>query len=196
MTLFGKKDEAFVLCKRYGYYSLLSKTRGHFDAYLINLAQSTVISPGMRISYVMGQRRGHRYWVHDCVIEDSPLLFGRYDIIFLHSLLELVAYYGTSADVYKELYVFFETLCARNAFALTPLMKKTVICSLFAHLGLFPDQTDYVDYRFFLTLSIDKIDTIDLKLVDESFLERWIVWNITHYPQGQWVKVLPYIVKK
>lgn len=190
------KDEAIVLRKKFNYYSLLNKSKGLFDAYLINVPMGKIISPGMRISYVLGEKHGHAVWVHDCVVEDSPLLFGRHDIVFLHALLELVVCYGTVADSYGEIYRFFEVLCSRFLYEFSPLMKKTIICALFSRLGLYPDQVDFFDYRFFLSLSIDNIDTINLELVDESFLERWILWNIDHYPQGKWIKVLPYIIEK
>ncbi len=190
------KDKAIVLRRRFHCYTLLSKNNGIFDAYLAHISQGMIVSPGMIISYVHDIQRGQRFWVRDYCIEQSPLLFGRDDIVFLHALLELVACYGTIADIHAELFSFFEQLCNRSSYVFSSFVKKIVVCVLFTQLGLFPDQTDLFDYHFFLSFSIDKIDTIDLQLVDESFLERWIAWNITHYPQGRWVKVLPQVLEK
>ena len=189
----SNRDEALVLCKKQGIYALLSKKQGRVDALILKKPAGIVLSPGIKITYVKKGNRGHLIIIEDLVIEDIPFLLARHDIVFLHALLEIIFHHGTLNDDHLFLFSFMEMMYVNSFFWKDKMsIKKRVICYLFVHFSLYPDDPFFSETVAFLSkIPIDKIETIDLQLEQEHVLDVWIMWSIYYYPQGRWMKVLP-----
>ncbi len=133
--------------------------------------------------------------LQDIVLEYMPLAQAQIDIYFLHSLLEVCYYFipegGCEFFIYPiiiQVLRSFEQVDSKNK-------KKMLLCRIFAHLGIYPAQSDsYEALEDFLKMPIDNLIAGNLDLVHDDFFDIWLMWCLENHPQGKKCKALPLLL--
>ena len=177
--------------------SLLEEQQGRVDAILYSsLFAQTRVQKGSIISYRMEQDKYQNLVLQDVEIEHTPLGWGRYDIYFLHYLLEVCYYFVPQGGGCKITFNFFLELFKNFESFTTSLHKKRVMGKLFSQLGIYPNDSAVQGcVELFLETPIDNLVTADLQLANEEILDQWILWCIQTHPQRQWFKAIPELLK-
>lgn len=177
--------------------SVLEITRGRVDAFLYtSLFSKTRVQKGSLITYHAVQDKHQKVLLQNIEIEYVPLEWGRYDIYFLHYMLETCYYFIPEGSGCEATFSFFIFLFNNFALFKAPRDKKIVICKLFSQLGIYPyDPLIQECVEQFLKNPIDNLMQADLQLANEDLLNQWILWCIKTHPQGKWFKAMPMLLK-
>ncbi len=172
--------------------TIFERTQHRLDAitYTKNWAR------GSFVSYLLVYQKG-KVILEDVSLEYMPLIQARFDIYFLHSLLEICYNFIPEGGCEFVLYPLivkvlraFDTISSENH-------KKILLCRLFAHLGIYPTNSElYAPLEEFLKMPIDNLIAGNLELANEVFFDRWLEWCLENYPQGKKCKALPLLLQK
>lgn len=193
----GERDEGIVLRHTGTCLALLTKKRGRIDVLYFPRKGPNKISCGAIIAFDQ-QKAGQRGLpvLESMVIEHVPLVWARHDIYFLHYLLEACYFFIPIGSGGRSIFYLLEELYRNFQGFETIASKKMVLCKLFAHLGVHPEQEQFTQTaQVLLDIPVDNIGTTDLKLSVEDLFDNWIMWCINFHPQGKWFKAVPFLLK-
>ncbi len=191
------RDEGIVLRSSGMKLSLLSRTKGRIDVVLFAQRGPTLISSGTVISYTAGTAQRGFLVIENKEVEHVPFAWAREGIYFLHYLLEVCYFFIPVGSGGTTIFALFEDVY-RNFKILEPVIsQKMVVCKLFAHLGIYPDDESFAPaVQLLLITPIDNMATTDLQLIAEDILDAWLLWCVCSHPHGKWFKAMPSLIKK
>lgn len=151
---------------------------------------------GAFVSYNIVHEKGEAI-LQDVMLEYMPLVQARSDIYFLHSLIEICYNFipegGCEFIIYPTIVKIFKSF----ELVLSENLKKVLLCRLFAHLGIYPINSElYEPLEEFLKMPIDNLIAGNLELANEDFFDRWLLWCLENHPQGKKCKALPLLLQK
>lgn len=193
----GERDEGIVLRHSGSRIALLSKKRGRVDVLLFPRKGPSKLSAGVVISYDQQKalQRGLPI-IQNSALEYIPMVWARYDILFLHCLLEVCYFFIPVGSGGRSIFVLLEEIYRNFQAFETVKSKKIVLCKLLAHLGVHPDQEQFqICAQILLDIPVDNREVTDLQLTVEDLVDNWIVWCVNSHPQGKWFKAVPFLMK-
>lgn len=155
--------------------ALLSPLLGRVDA-IYN--EPILLSSGSHISYTVS-RTNEIIFIKNIDLVDLPLFLATEDLLFLHHVLELVAYLVPIGAIELQL---FEICCfLYKQQTLSTLEKKMFLCVIFIAAG-FPPPDNHKKIRLSRINPIDMIRRESLHLADEQTLNVWLKACINEHP--------------
>jgi hypothetical protein len=193
----GERDEGIVLGHSGNRVALLSKKRGRIDALFFPRKGPSKLSPGAIISYDQQKMtRGGLPLLCNSTMEHIPMVWARYDLLFLHCLLEACSFFIPVGSGGRSIFLLLEEIYRNFQAFETVQSKKIILCKLLAHLGVHPEQEQFQKYaQILLDIPVDNRGVTDLELTIEDLCDSWIVWSVNFHPQGKWFKAIPFLIK-
>lgn len=193
-----------IVLKKYAHknkIALLDKALGRIDGILFARQEFAI---GAQLSYSLDEHLG-TYFIVSCEVIDVPLMLGKYDVYFLHHVLE-VCYYSVQLgsvdqavfDIIIFLYKHFSPLWSMAA-------KKIVIFRLFIAIGYYVDHQLLrkpsiialcampIDKLFGVIIDLD--DVLD-DVNDIKDMRDWLCECLMEHPYGDQFKTVNFLYKE
>ena len=172
--------------------TLFERTEKRIDG----ITYSKKISRGTFISYQTLFAHG-KVIIEDIKTEYTPLDQARFDIYFLHALLEVCYYFIPIGSAEFQIYPFLINIMRSFDDISSVRIQKGLICKILAHLGVYPINSHLaLPLEDFINIPIDNVVMGNLELAHEDFFDRWLTWCLTTHPQGKKCKALTLLLQK
>ncbi len=182
-----------VILKRSGKRLAVVQDNGErTDVYVAIIPSYLVLSEGLIIQYSPRfDYKTSRMWIDFPEIQKIPLAVARYDIIFMHTLIELCYYFIPDGGCASGIVDFFEYMYLSIELKVN-FNKKLLICKLLAFLGIYPHISEFQSLIQYLSVTpIDKIDQLGIELAQADLCDEWMQWCIADHVCGRWLKAMP-----
>ncbi len=180
-----------------GVISLLSPQEGRVEKRWYKPKHGS-LHRGSLISYLKQNHRSYeKPLIQALELEVCATQLAFHDIYLLHYLLEVCYYYiPVGSEARCSFYFLVELFSRFHAFPL-PMQKKSVLCKLFALLGICPDDsTVQLLANRLRQMPIDNLVDGTLELNAEELMNRWLAWCMEMHPKGKFFKAMPLLLEK
>ncbi len=170
--------------------SLLDEQLGRIEGLFLHTTLLQTISAGTLISYEVYQK-GNLHRIEAVSIQAVPLKAAKYDIYFLHHVLELCYYFLPLHHAMPSIFDLINFITQSSEQLNESLQKKLLLLRFFSHLGIHPEQDLCLSDSLHNLLSqpIDSMLKMDV-MIAESKLERWLLSCIETHPQKAQFKTI------
>lgn len=169
--------------------SLLDQQAGKIDC----IPSTENICLGAIILY--SKKENSRGLINDIETIALPMHLAQQDILFLHHLLELCYYFLPLETPLPEIFALIEFLYTVEDKPLTLTQKKLFLIKFFALLGIYPDDKKFRTPQFYRIASepIDIMLYQGLDLMDEQYLNDWLLSCVRHHPDMDTFKTMRFL---
>lgn len=168
--------------------ALLDKRLGRIAAVVIH----DTLSAGTVLRYQLTQKK--QWYVLDAVeIVDMPLAMARYDMLFLHYILEMCYHFTIQDSGPDQLYDLLIFVCNYKQF--TPPQKKRILCVLAVYLDLYPDDATFSSSYLHALAQKPLQEVIDTNIDAniEKNISRWLYQCIRVHVPAQKFKTIHFL---
>ncbi len=149
---------------------------------------------GALLRYWVVQRKGTSF-IHGIENIQVPLLLGKYDILFLHHVLEICYYFVPRGQESENLYMLMNGLYNADHSLMSAVHKKSFLVKLFSVLGIYPRPGARYNSSLLhrISGSIDLAAYRDLDLGSEKELDAWLRGCLLHHPGLEKFKTMHFL---
>ncbi len=168
--------------------ALFDQEWGHIQAIIYRKGILEHIMHGSIITY-SGVQRQSIFVLEGVELIDAPFKWALYDLVFFHSLLEIIYYFAPPHAYISHLFAFMIRIYTTTD--ITEKEKKIVLCQLFALLGVYPEDASITFPTLFLLISSSSNIMLNksLDMVSLNELDNWIKQCIAMHPHAQKINI-------
>jgi len=182
------KKNAGIVLKTYIKNSPCMIVMDDSEGKIVTHIRGSIPRIGSLISY--NAHKTHSWWNIDSVeLLEMPCALAKYDILFLHHLLELCYYCLPIESCARDLVLFFCALYQRDPYY-SRVMQKGIIFKLLIMLGVYPEEM-VLHVKRFHAIAREAIDTVNqavLNLESEQELDQWLKFCIMNHSHIRYFK--------
>jgi hypothetical protein len=175
---------------------IFDRELGPIEAVPDSVAMARRLCRGAFIQYDTRELRS-MYFLSSIDILNVPFAWAREDILFLHHVLELSAFFIPQASAHEEIFDQIEALYRMPIERSTALFKKLFLVRFFILIGMYPEEASD-RLSFFKELVREPIDVladrhVHLELADE--VDSWLFSCAHQHPQIDSLRTANYLRK-
>lgn len=179
-----------------GKLSLLSPQEGRVEKKWYAPKHRSPVHRGSVVSYSV-QSYNSPLLLEQLDLEQCATQIAFQDIYLLHYLLEVCYFFIPIGSEATHSYYYLITLFTQFHAFPDLAHKKSVVCKLFALLGVLPDDLAIQDLAYRLRqMPIDNLVAATLELNTEELMNRWLAWCMEMHPKGKFFKAMPLLLEK
>lgn len=163
--------------------SLFDERLGRIEGFIFRATILQMISSGTLISYE-ARPKGNLHSIEAVNIQEVPLNAAKYDIYFLHHVLELCYYFLPLHYAMPSIFHLINFVTQSSEQFHSSLQKKLFLLRFFSHLGIHPDEDTAPSGSLHNLLSQPIDSMLKMKVaIAESKLDQWLLACMESHPQ-------------
>ena len=185
-----------IILKRYNVHGtklgLLDSTLGRIDG----ITPQTTFPTGSIVRYDV-MKNNNCYLLINAAIEYVPINQARYDILFLHHVMEICFYFIPHNSCVRGVYELLDAMYQMPWHADCHDFKKIFLFKLFDLLGLLPEISyeSYAQLNFMRSMDIEHAINHELDAEKKEMLDVWLRRCIAQHHRIQYFNTVHFLMK-